>query len=344
MIGNVPEIEIVMEFYLEDGVMDGLSTGDERQIAEHMKNSFDQFNPFENPETVTTVEFQKATVCENEKTHELDETDEACYPKESSSRRKRRESEQWRKVEKSTVVVVTNFEGTNEEFVQWSSRQTQQLETKLLQATANSLTPEAQPCLGELERSFVTRVLSKMTIREPFPRAISPLFEASGSSFELHNWMAYLSPKMRKVPFTMLAIPGSHNSATHTMQKDKEVPDGIIPYPYDSPLYTNPDDFKSFVTSETLASWGRCVDYNINEQLEMGIRYFDFRPQKHYAYRYSVFNAHYLYAARMADELAAIKDFLVKYPTEVVIVHMNHGWQEMDENQFEQLNTDIQQM
>ena len=236
----MPEIEIVMEFYLEDGVMDGLSTGDERQIAEHMKNSFDQFNPFENPETVTTVEFQKATVCENEKTHELDETDEACYPKESSSRRKRRESEQWRKVEKSTVVVVTYFEGTNEEFVQWSSRQTQQLETNLLQATANSLTPEAQPCLGELERSFVTRVLSKMTIREPFPRAISPLFEASGSSFELHNWMAYLSPKMRKVPFTMLAIPGSHNSATHTMREDQLMS-------YDSPLYTNLNDFNSLL-------------------------------------------------------------------------------------------------
>ena len=95
------------------------------------------------------------------------------------------------------------------------------------------------------------------------------------------------------------------------------------------------------MTSETLASWGRCVGYNINEQLEMGIRYFDFRPQKHYAYRYSVFNAHYLYAARMADELGVIKDFLVKYPTEVVILHMNHGWQGMAESHFEQLNTDI---
>ena len=78
--------------------------------------------------------------------------------------------------------------------------------------------------------------------------------------------MADLSVKMRKVPFTMLAIPGTHNSATHTMQSDQ-------PMSYDSPLYAD----LSSMTPETLASWGRRVKHDINQQLEMGIRYFDFR-------------------------------------------------------------------
>ena len=65
---------------------------------------------------------------------------------------------------------------------------------------------------------------------------------------------------------------------------------------------------------------------------------------KHIDYTSEVWNAHYLYATKLSDELVRIKSFLTKYRTEVVILHMNHGWHEMDENQFEQLDTDIQDM
>ena len=70
----------------------------------------------------------------------------------------------------------------------------------------------------------------------------------------------------------MLAIPGTHNSATHTMQKDQMES-------YDSPAYEGGAvrPYLSFMTPEALASWGRCVKHDINQQLEMGIRYFDFR-------------------------------------------------------------------
>ena len=274
VFGKVLEIEFDMEFYMKDGAMDGLSTEKAKEeLAEHMKNHFGQLNPFENPETTTTIEFQKAIVCENEKTHEVDETDDACHPKEensSSSGSTGSEIIQWKKVEKSTIGVVNNFGGTGGEFVQWSSRQTQKLEKNLLQAGVNLLTPVVESCTAAGE--VAEKLLSKMVMREPFPRAISPLFAASGSSFELHKWMAHLSPKMRKVPFTMLAIPGTHQSATHTMQRDQLMS-------FDSPLYADNEakPSLSFMTLETLVSWSRCVKHDINQQLEMGIRYFDFR-------------------------------------------------------------------
>ena len=61
-------------------------------------------------------------------------------------------------------------------------------------------------------------------------------------------------------------------------------------------------------------------------------------------YTSEVWNAHYLYATKVSDEFVIIKDFLEKYPSEIVILHMNHGWQGMTESNFEQLNTDIKQM
>ena len=65
---------------------------------------------------------------------------------------------------------------------------------------------------------------------------------------------------------------------------------------------------------------------------------------KHIDYTSEVWNAHYLYASRVSDELNIIKNFLTKYSSEVVIVHLNHGWQGMTETHFEQLNKDIKQM
>ena len=301
------KIGFVTKFHVEEGVIDEITFEKaQKEIAEHIKNQFEKLNPFENPETLVAVEFPAWS-----KTH---------------------------------VVVVNEFRGMGEEFVQWSSRKTKKLEKNLVQATANLLTPESESCatVGEVG----TNILSKMTPTQPFPSIASPLVKLE-PSFKLHRWMADLSPKMRKVPFTMLAIPGTHNSATHTMQSDQLMS-------YDSPLYAD----LSFMTPETLASWGRCVKHDINQQLEMGIRYFDFRfkttiyllfqlilrPMQHRKFTSEVWNAHNLYATKLSDELNIIKNFLTKYSTEVVILHMNHGWQGMNEIHFEQLNKDVNQM
>ena len=256
-------ISPVMQFYLEDDAMDGLSTEiAKKELEEHMKNHFEYLNPYENPETNPRVEFQKTMVCENEETLELDETatgqdDGSCNG-----------SGQWvgRMVTKSVVKVYYHFGGSKSygdtEFVPWSWKSTEKFKKKLFEAGVSLLTSGAESCTGPAGE-VATKVLSKMTMREPFPTAVVVHSANEGETYKLHKWMGYLSPKMQKVPFTMLAIPGSHNSATHTMQRDQTLP-------YDSPNL-------SFMTPETLESWGRCVKHDINQQLEMGIRYFDFR-------------------------------------------------------------------
>ena len=61
-------------------------------------------------------------------------------------------------------------------------------------------------------------------------------------------------------------------------------------------------------------------------------------------YTSEVWNGYNLYATKVSDELVIIKDFLAKYPSEIVILHMNHGWQGMTESHFEQLSEDIKKM
>ena len=65
---------------------------------------------------------------------------------------------------------------------------------------------------------------------------------------------------------------------------------------------------------------------------------------KHRTFTSEVWNANTLYATKVSDELKIIKNFLTKYPSEIVIIHMNHGWQAMVESHFEHLNKDIKQM
>ena len=146
--GKLVALSPVMQFYLEDDAMDGLSTEiAKNELEEHMKNHFEYLNPFENPETNPRVEFQKTMVCENEETLELDETatgqdDGSCNG-----------SGQWvgRMVTKSVVKVVNYFQGSTSkgsEFVQWSDKSTEKFKKKLLQAGVSLLTSGAESCTG----------------------------------------------------------------------------------------------------------------------------------------------------------------------------------------------------
>ena len=227
------EITVVMEFYL-----DSLLSKRINEIRVHLKNQFKHLNPFENPDTSTAYRI-----------------DFNSQPKP--------------KLELYLYFRGKPKVGENS-IVLWSPRQEQKLKKNLVQVTTNFKTLEAESCT--IADGAVGWLLSKLDFPNNFPKKIVPLKVSGSSVIFPHKWMAHLSPKMRGVPFTMLAIPGTHNSATHTMQKDHF-------HAFDSPAYTDGSvrPYLSFLTPETLASWGRCVKHDINQQLEMGIRYFDFR-------------------------------------------------------------------
>ena len=62
---------------------------------------------------------------------------------------------------------------------------------------------------------------------------------------------------------------------------------------------------------------------------------------KHRVHKSEVWNAHSLYATKLSNELADIKTFLKKYPTEIVILHLKGGWNEMTEIHFKKVNEDL---
>ena len=233
-------IEVEMEFYLEEDSPDGRDTSN---LFDLLKNQVKHLHPFENSKSSYSLS--------------------------------------WPQKGKKVLTFGFGFQGhysVGKEFVLWSSRQEEKFKKNLVQATANFKTPEAKSCTGADGEVATSSELSKLTPKQPFPSMVSLKRVMSSSVSYLpsvifpHKWMDALDSKMRKVPFTMLAIPGTHNSATHTMQKDHF-------QAYDSPAYTDCPvrPYLSFMTPEALASWGRCVKHNIIQQLEMGMRYFDFR-------------------------------------------------------------------
>ena len=89
--------------------------------------------------------------------------------------------------------------------------------------------------------------------------------------------MESLPQHMRELPLTMLSIPGTHDSASHTMRTDMPIsPDNAL---YDAlggavRRYINKNTVRE---KQIISAWGKCVKHDIRQQLEIGIRYFDFR-------------------------------------------------------------------
>ena len=109
-------------------------------------------------------------------------------------------------------------------------------------------------------------------------------------SFELAKWMTGLPEKIKNLPLTQMAIPGSHRSSTYAM-----MPVGLDPYAPDSVIYQKLEKnrwanqlisavghkagFSGFVMM-----WSQTVHANLTmtEQLKMGLRYFDLRSVLQY--------------------------------------------------------------
>ena len=109
----------------------------------------------------------------------------------------------------------------------------------------------------------------------------SSMENIGSSKFKLHTWMKSLPSKVRDLPLSMIAIPGTHNSATYALRTDMrfspdfELNNGpMIPW-YNSraaaPIR------KVSPLGHLVSAWGKCLKQNTYQQLMLGIRYFDFR-------------------------------------------------------------------
>ncbi|KAL1497906.1 hypothetical protein ABEB36_008788 [Hypothenemus hampei] len=139
--------------------------------------------------------------------------------------------------------------------------------------------------------------------------------EVKDLATDLTNWMTLLPADLQKVPINYLAIPGSHDSFTVDISKDSNVsPDGV-------------DILKKLefltVVKDVMANWSKTQAFNVVQQLEAGIRFFDLRlcfdsDDGHFHF------CHSLYSTEVYGVLRNISSYLDAHPQEVVILDCQH--------------------
>lgn len=138
-------------------------------------------------------------------------------------------------------------------------------------------------------------------------------------SEDLSSWMSCMPEELRRLPIIHLAIPGSHDSGTWPINEHSDwAPD------LDSILKKL--KWLGIIVKWVTSRWSKAQDFNVLQQLEAGVRYFDLRI----ATRVSKDNVrdfyivHGLYGPPLKEVLAQIQQFLTAHPKEVVIIDCQH--------------------
>ncbi|CAH8537503.1 unnamed protein product [Heterobilharzia americana] len=139
------------------------------------------------------------------------------------------------------------------------------------------------------------------------------------------SWMSDLPSHIAQKPLNTICIPGSHDSFTYSItQRSLPSPDG--------PIYQLAKYMPRSMLSRVLYPWCVTQSLNLVDQLEAGIRYFDFRICLRRKKRLSQYDStdydfclvHGQYANLLSIELESILHFLQSNPKEVIIVDCNH--------------------
>jgi len=150
----------------------------------------------------------------------------------------------------------------------------------------------------------------------------------------LPNWMEkfwYNSDKNYKNTILFdIIIPGTNDSGTYAI-------DSSSPMSPDAPeILTLLND----IDASLVARWAKTQNFDINKQLNAGIRYFDLRvAQNNHSELYIV---HGKYSIPVVSLLDAVASFSDKNPYEIIILDFNHFYQ-MDSSSHDYLANLINQ-
>ncbi|XP_041862474.1 PI-PLC X domain-containing protein 1 [Melanotaenia boesemani] len=134
------------------------------------------------------------------------------------------------------------------------------------------------------------------------------------------DWMSALPEELWDVPLTDLAIPGSHDTMSYCLD-------------ITSPLVRSESDFFRLLdvlfhcfTRPAIFKWATTQDKIIEEQLSMGIRFFDLRvAHKPNDSSSSLYFTHVIYThLTVLETLASVASWLKCHPKEVVILACSH--------------------
>ena len=295
------EVNFEVEFLLDDGATDNQT---DEQAASEIRDElfiiYDELNPFEDGETIIEVTIEEIEICEaideDPSLSEEDVADEdACEAAdETTSTRKKRGlfRRKGKKKKKKKSKVKTWFKSKSKAVAGWGKKQEQKLGDKIVNKTKSS---KAVKFLGNVrdttkntDKSGVNKLSnSYKDVKTGLNKdglgftSLVTKSSSSNSNFKLHNWMGTMPSHMKKLPVTLLAIPGAHEGHTHTMMtsmtrsQDQFTVNGIYGV---SQRHQSVIDVFGGVENVSDA-WGRCMKpgYDSYKQLELGLRYFEFR-------------------------------------------------------------------
>lgn len=133
------------------------------------------------------------------------------------------------------------------------------------------------------------------------------------------NWMGGLSPHLHNIPLCKLAIPGSHESGSYALKKDW----GVSPDADTGVKNLSSIPIIGAMAKDIIHRWGKCQNMTVLEQLNSGVRYFDFRVAYHEESE-DFYLTHGLYGPKISDILQEVLVFLTEHPKEVVLLDFNH--------------------
>ncbi|XP_057315112.1 PI-PLC X domain-containing protein 3-like [Hydractinia symbiolongicarpus] len=143
----------------------------------------------------------------------------------------------------------------------------------------------------------------------------------SGASYGFHaDWMGNLSLQLQNIKLTHLAIPGSHDSGSYSLQpehinlldKDK----------FTRYFQMALNGSKKSSMGNLIYRWSKTQDLNITSQLNLGVRYLDLRIAVDASK--NCYIVHRLVGTSLDSILTQVKRFLLKHPKEIILLDFNH--------------------
>ena len=133
------------------------------------------------------------------------------------------------------------------------------------------------------------------------------------TALNLSTWMTDNYDKIKDKELRNLVIPGTHDSGTALISEknavvssDKGIPATLAK-----------------IASQKLVGWSKTQDLTIRKQLEIGVRFFDFRisfEKEGKNNSYTLYLSHGLRGEKLDDVLADIRDFAKNNPREIIII------------------------
>ncbi|XP_014215853.1 PI-PLC X domain-containing protein 3 [Copidosoma floridanum] len=134
---------------------------------------------------------------------------------------------------------------------------------------------------------------------------------------DLGFWMTRLPQRLRSLPIVQLAIPGSHNTMTYTIERNNDVG------PDESKMIRTLGRYFGVVTKPVIFNWSVNQYESVKDQLDGGIRYLDLRvatkPNDD-----KVYFLHGLYGSEIGEPLREVANWLDAHPRELVILDFQH--------------------